>query len=73
MPPHAPPYLSTGAAARRLHLARATLLRAMRRGALVPAFHTPGGAFRFRASDIEVYAHQLSHPWSAPTPPVEAC
>ncbi len=71
MQPNHPPYLSTGAAARRLHLSRTTLLRTAQRGAIIPAFHMPGGALRFRVTDVEAYAHQLSHPCVASTPPVE--
>ncbi len=59
-PPHAPPYLSTGTAARRLRLSRTTLLRAARRGAIAPAFRTPGGAFRFRVADVDAYASLLA-------------
>jgi len=63
MQPNDPPYLSTGAAARRLHLSRTTLLRAAQRGAISPAFHTPGGALRFRVDDIDAYARHLTgHP-----------
>jgi len=31
----------------------------MRRGALAPAYQTPGGYFRFRAADVEAYAQRL--------------
>jgi len=60
MQPHNPLYLSTGAAARRLHLARATLWRAPLRGAIIPAFHTPGGKLRFRVADIDAYGAHLA-------------
>ncbi len=66
MQPNDAPYLSTGAATRRLHLARTTLPRAALRGAIAPAFHTPGDALRFRAADIDAYARQLTDPASSP-------
>src|SRR5581483_12497925 len=53
-------YLTTGHAARRLGIAKATLLRAMRRGAITPAAQTPGGCFRFRQDDVDAYARQLA-------------
>jgi excisionase family DNA binding protein len=55
----APLYLTTGTAARRLGLGRNTLLRAVRRGDVQPAFHTPGGDLRFREADIAAYATRL--------------
>jgi len=51
--------LSTGEAARRLGLTRHTLARAVRRGDLVPALRTPGGAYRFRPAAIAAYARRL--------------
>ncbi len=36
-------YLTTGAAARRLHISKMTLLRALRRGEIAPTFRTPSG------------------------------
>jgi diguanylate cyclase (GGDEF)-like protein/PAS domain S-box-containing protein len=53
-------YLATSAVARRLGLSRSTVLRAVRRGAIRPAFHTPGGALRFWYLDVESYARRLS-------------
>src|SRR5581483_9492898 len=41
-------------------IAKATLLRAMRRGAIAPAAQTPGGCFRFRQDDVDAYARQLA-------------
>jgi len=53
-------YLTTGAAARRLHLSKMTLLRALRRGEIAPAFRTPGGYARFHVADVDRYARQLA-------------
>jgi diguanylate cyclase (GGDEF)-like protein/PAS domain S-box-containing protein/excisionase family DNA binding protein len=53
-------YLTTGQAACRLGIARTTLLRAMRRGAIAPATQTSGGGFRFRVADLDAYARQLA-------------
>ena len=52
-------YLTTGAAARRLHLSTMTLLRALRRGEITPAVRTPGGYARFHGADVDRYACQL--------------
>ncbi len=53
-------YLATSAVARRLGVSRSTVLRAVRRGEIRPALHTPGGALRFRSLDVETYAGRLS-------------
>jgi excisionase family DNA binding protein len=53
-------YLTTGAAARRLHISKMTLLRALRRGEIAPTFRTPGGYARFRVVDVDRYARQLA-------------
>jgi len=53
-------YLTTGAAARRLHISKMTLLRALRRGEIVPTVRTPGGYARFRVADVDRYARQLA-------------
>ncbi len=53
-------YLTTGAAARRLHISKMTLLRATRRGEIAPTFRTPGGDARFRVADVDHYARQLA-------------
>ncbi len=53
-------YLTTGAAARRLHISKMTLLRALRRGEIAPTFRTPGGYARFRVADVDCYARQLA-------------
>jgi excisionase family DNA binding protein len=53
-------YLTTGAAARRLHISKMTLLRALRRGEIAPTFRTPGGYARFLVADVDRYARQLA-------------
>jgi len=53
-------YLTTGAAAQRLHISTMTLLRATRRGAIAPAFRTPGGDARFHVADVDRDARQLA-------------
>ncbi len=53
-------YLTTGAAAQRLHISKMTLLRATRRGAIAPAFRTPGGYARFHVAEVDRYARQLA-------------
>src|SRR5450759_1586911 len=52
--------ISTGEAARRCGISRHTLLRAARRGDLLPAWCTPGGHLRFRAADVETFAARLA-------------
>jgi excisionase family DNA binding protein len=62
-------YLATSAVARRLGVSRSTVLRAVRRGDIRPALHTPGGALRFLLSDVESYARGLfSRSSVAPAP-----
>ncbi|HZS87317.1 MAG TPA: EAL domain-containing protein [Chloroflexota bacterium] len=53
-------HLSAGQAARHPGIAWATLLRAMRRGAIAPATRTPGACFRFRVAALDRYAHLLA-------------
>ncbi len=80
-------FLTSGEAARWLHLGKKTLLHAVVRGDLVPAHRTPRGYARFRAADIRAYAVRLStahaaavgpdagttpHAEVAPSPPVGA-
>ncbi|HKC76157.1 MAG TPA: PAS domain S-box protein, partial [Chloroflexota bacterium] len=62
-------YLTSGRAARRLGIAKGTLLRAMRRGEITPASRTPGGTFRFRVADVEDYARRLAAPAREPCTP----
>ena len=52
-------YLSSSAAAQTLGISKCTLLRAVRRGDIVPAQRTPGGYMRFRAADVSAYAARL--------------
>jgi len=53
-------FLTSGEAARWLHIGKKTLLRAVQRGDLVPAHRTPRGYARFRAADVRAYAVRLS-------------
>jgi PAS domain S-box-containing protein len=53
-------YLSTGQAAGRCGISRHTMLRAARRGDLVPARRTPGGDLRFRPADVDAFAARLT-------------
>lgn len=53
-------FLTSGEAAHQLHIGKKTLLRAVRRGDLVPAHRTPRGYARFRAADVDAYAARLS-------------
>jgi diguanylate cyclase (GGDEF)-like protein/PAS domain S-box-containing protein/excisionase family DNA binding protein len=62
-------YLTSGRAARRLGIAKGTLLRAMRRGEITPASRTPGGTFRFHVADVEDYARRLATPAREPCAP----
>jgi len=52
--------LTSGQAAARLGICAKTLLRAVGRGEITPAYRTPGGFVRFWPDDIEVYARRLS-------------
>jgi excisionase family DNA binding protein len=62
-------FLTSGEAARRLHIGKKTLLRAVGRGDLVPAHRTPRGYARFHAADIRAYAARLSAAWAvSPSP-----
>ncbi len=53
-------FLTSGEAARRLHIGKKTLLRAVQRGDLAPAHRTPRGYARFHAADVRAYAARLS-------------
>ncbi len=53
-------YLTTGAAARRLHLSTMTLPRALRRDEIAPTVHTPGGDARFHVADVDRDARPLA-------------
>jgi excisionase family DNA binding protein len=52
--------LSSGDAARALGISKMTLLRAARRGEIVPTLRTPGGFLRFHPDDVSTYARRLS-------------
>ncbi len=60
-------YLTTGEAARRLGISKPTLRRAVQRGALCPAYRTPGGRVRFDPGVVETYARQLRSFHASPT------
>ncbi len=53
-------YLTSGQAAARLNISAKTLLRAARRGDIVPAHYTPGGCARFRPADVDAFARYLA-------------
>jgi PAS domain S-box-containing protein len=53
--------ISTGEAARRCGISRYALLRATRRGDLIPALRTSRGGMRFCPADIDTFAAQLVH------------
>lgn len=55
-----PTYLTTGQAARRLGVAKNTLLRAVRLGEIRVARQMPGGALRFLPTDVDAYATDLA-------------
>lgn len=60
-------YLTTGETAQRLGISKPTLRRAVQRGALCPAYRTPGGRVRFDPSVVETYARQLRSFHASPT------
>ncbi len=53
-------YLTTSAAARRLHLSTMTLPRAFPRGEIAPTVRTLGGYARFRIADVDHDARPLA-------------
>jgi signal transduction histidine kinase len=53
-------HLTSGEAARRLCISRYTLLRAVKRGEVVPVLRTPGGNVCFLPAAIDAYARQLA-------------
>lgn len=53
-------YVSTGEAACLCAVSRHSVLRAVRRGDLAPAFYTAAGHLRFRARDVEAFATKLA-------------
>jgi len=52
--------LTSGQAAARLGVCARTLLRAVGRGEITPAYRTPGGFARFQPAAVEAYARRLS-------------
>lgn len=65
-------YLTSTAAARRIGVSKATLLRAVHRGELDAAMRTPGGQYRFSAADIEAYIRRSSSVASTRREPARA-
>jgi excisionase family DNA binding protein len=53
------PALSTSEAARRLGISKSTLIRAVNRGEIQPAFRTPGRHLRFTVETVEEIRHRL--------------
>lgn len=56
------PALSTSEAARSLGISKSTLIRAVNRGDIQPAFRTPGRHLRFTEEMLEEIRHQLQSP-----------
>jgi excisionase family DNA binding protein len=56
------PALSTSEAARWLGISKSTLIRAVNRGDIQPAFRTPGRHLRFTAEALEEIRQQLQSP-----------
>lgn len=54
------PFMSSGQAASLLHVAKGTLLRAVRLGEVPVARRLPGGGLQFRRADIEAFARLLA-------------
>lgn len=63
----APAALSTGAVAAALGISQRAVLRAVRRGALVPALRTPGGHYRFTPAAVAAYAPARHVTWRQKT------
>ena len=56
------PALSTSEAARLLGISKSTLIRAVNRGAIHPAFRTPGRHLRFTPEMLAEIRRQLGFP-----------
>jgi len=56
------PALSTSEAARWLGISKSTLIRAVNRGAIQPAFRTPGRHLRFTPEALAEIRRQLEDP-----------
>ena len=57
--------LSTSEAARWLGISKSTLIRAVNRGEIQPAFRTPGRHLRFSFDELENIKRRLSSPTEA--------
>jgi excisionase family DNA binding protein len=56
------PALSTSEAARLLGISKSTLIRAVNRGEIQPAFRTPGRHLRFTPEILDQIRHYLERP-----------
>ena len=56
------PALSTSEAARWLGISKSTLIRAVNRGDIQPAFRTPGRHLRFTIAELHEIRHRLQSP-----------
>jgi excisionase family DNA binding protein len=56
------PALSTSEAARWLGISKSTLIRAVNRGDIQPAFRTPGRHLRFTYEELESIRRRLTSP-----------
>ncbi|HEY4845867.1 MAG TPA: helix-turn-helix domain-containing protein [Candidatus Dormibacteraeota bacterium] len=56
------PALSTSEAARWLGISKSTLIRAVNRGDIQPAFRTPGRHLRFTVDDLNAIRRRLRGP-----------
>lgn len=56
------PALSTSEAARWLGISKSTLIRAVNRGEIQPAFRTPGRHLRFTPDELEAIRRRLRSP-----------
>lgn len=56
------PALSTSEAARWLGISKSTLIRAVNRGEIQPAFRTPGRHLRFTFEELEAIKRRLKSP-----------
>lgn len=56
------PALSTSEAARRLGISKSTLIRAVNRGEIQPAFRTPGRHLRFTPEMLDEIRRRLEWP-----------
>jgi excisionase family DNA binding protein len=59
---HMKPALSTSEAARWLGISKSTLIRAVNRGEIQPAFRTPGRHLRFTPDSLREIRRQLEAP-----------